>query len=223
MKNKFDKKINGYFVDPLIFTQKFVKACDVCICSGECCYYGVYTDVSEHKKIMSVKDKIISYLDDSQIKDSDQWFEEPQPDEDFPSGIAVGTEVYNGKCVFLDKQGFCTLQKMAMIEGEYKWKYKPLYCILFPLVIFEGVLTIDDDHLGRMHYCNKEQNQHSTVYDCCQDELKFVLGEKGFEELVKYREEYFNSLKNVPVQTVSLINDSLNKGKKGGKRVETAK
>jgi hypothetical protein len=30
-------------------------------------------------------------------------------------------------------------------------------------------------------------------------------------------------LENVPVQTVSLINDSLNKGKKGGKRVETSK
>jgi hypothetical protein len=193
MQKKYEKNINGLFIDPAIFTQPFVKACDVCICSGECCYYGVYTDKSEHEIIMSVKEKIISHLDDSQIKDPDEWFEAPEADNDFPSGIAVGTEVYNGKCVFLDKQGFCTLQKMAMLEGEYKWKYKPLYCILFPLVIFEGVLTFDDEHLDRMHYCNKSENQVSTIFDCTRNELRHVLGEAGFEELLKYKDEYLST------------------------------
>ena len=194
MKHKFEKIINGLHIDPAIFTQPFVKSCDVCICSGECCYYGVYTDMTEHELIMSVKEKIISHLDDSQNKDPETWFEAPEPDEDFPSGVAVGTEVYNGKCVFLDKQGFCTLQKMAMLEGDYKWKYKPLYCILFPLVIFEGVLTFDDEHLARMHYCNKPQNQVSTIFDCTKNELKHVLGDEGFNELLKYKEEYLSSL-----------------------------
>lgn len=199
MQKKFDKIINGMYVDPLIFTQPFVKACDICICSGECCYYGVYTDKSEFENIMSFKEKIISYMDDSQTKDADDWFEAPEKDDDFPTGFAVGTEVYNGKCVFLDKQGFCTLQKMAYAENEFKWKYKPLYCILFPLVIFEGVLTVDDDHLGKMHYCSKSENQISTVFDCCQGELKHLLGEQGFEELVQYKEEYFNGLKKEAV------------------------
>ncbi|MFA7228365.1 MAG: DUF3109 family protein [Melioribacteraceae bacterium] len=192
MQKKFEKTINGMFIDPAIFTQPFVKACDVCICSGECCYYGVYTDKSEHEMILSVKDKIIHHLDDSQIKDPESWFEAPEADSDFPSGIAVGTEVYNGKCVFLDKQGFCTLQKMAMLEGEYKWKYKPLYCILFPLVIFEGVLTFDDEHLDRMHYCSKSENQVSTIFECTKNELRHVLGDSGFEELLKYKDEYLN-------------------------------
>ena len=194
MHTKFEKIINGMFIDPLIFTQKFVKACDVCICSGECCYYGVYTDKGEYEKIISEKEKIIKYMDDSQTKNVDTWFEEPQVDHDFPSGLAVGTEVHNGKCVFLDKQGFCTLQKMAMAEGEFKWKYKPLYCILFPLVISEGVLTVDDEHLNDMHYCSKLENQISTVFDCCKNELKFLLGEKGFEELDSYRKEYFEKI-----------------------------
>lgn len=195
MQKQFEKKINDVYIDPLIFTHKFVKACDVCICSGECCYYGVYTDLKEHDKIMSVKDRIISEMDDSQIKEVEEWFEEPEKDADFESGVAVGTEVYNGKCVFLDKQGFCTLQKMAMKDGEFKWKYKPLYCILFPLVIDQGALTVDTDHLARMHYCNKEENQISTIFDCCKNELLHFLGEKGFEELVQYREEYLNILK----------------------------
>lgn len=194
MKPKFEKKISGYFIDPLIFTQKFVKACDVCICSGECCYYGVYTDKSEFEKIMSVKNRIIKSMDDSQTKNPEVWFEEEEEDLDFPSGVAVGTEVHNGKCVFLDKQGFCTLQKIAMEDGEFRWKYKPLYCILFPLVIFEGVLTVDDEHLDRMHYCNKPQNQVSTVFECCKNELQYLLGEKAFEELVEYKNEYLQKL-----------------------------
>jgi len=192
INQKFEKTINGMFIDPLIFTQKFVRSCDVCICSGECCYYGVYTDKSEFELIMSKKERIIKSMDDSQTKDVEKWFEEEQPDEDFPSGIAVGTELHNGKCVFLDRQGFCTLQKIAMEDGELKWKYKPLYCILFPLVIFEGVLTVDDDHLGRMHYCSKLENQISTVYECCKIELQHLLGEEGFVELEKYREEYLS-------------------------------
>jgi hypothetical protein len=196
MEQKFKKMINGIYIDPLIFTTKFVKGCDICQCSGECCYYGVYADKADYEKILDEKDKIISYMDDSQTKDPEDWFEEPEIDKDFPSGVAVGTEVYNGKCVFLDKQGFCTLQKMAMAEGEFKWKYKPLYCILFPLVIFEGVLTVDDEHIDRMHYCSKSENQSSTVFDCTINELKHVLGEKGFEELLRYKSEYFESQKS---------------------------
>lgn len=196
MAEKFEKKINGVGIDPLIFTHKFVKACDVCICSGECCYYGVYTDKKENELIMSMKDRIIESMDDSQIKDPEKWFEEPEEDSDFESGIAVGTEVYNGKCVFLDKQGYCTLQKMAMEDGEFKWKYKPVYCILFPLVIYEGALTVDDDHLGRMHYCNKTENQDSTIFDCCKNELRHFLGEEGFSELEEYRTEYLKTLEN---------------------------
>jgi len=195
MQIVFEKIINGMYIDPLIFTQKFVRACDVCICSGECCYYGVYTDITESEKIMSEKELILKHMDDSQIKNPEKWFEEPQEDKDFTSGVAVGTEVHNGKCVFLDKQGFCTLQKMAVAEGEYKWKYKPLYCILFPLVISEGVLTVDDEHLNDMHYCSKLENQISTVYTCCQKELEFLLGKNGLAELEEYRCEYMSKLK----------------------------
>lgn len=199
MQNKFTRKINGLYIDPQILTVKFVKSCDVCICSGECCYYGVYTDKKEYEKILSVKERIIQAMDDSQIKDVDKWFEEPEVDPDFESGVAVGTEVYNGKCVFLDKQGFCTLQKMAIQEGEFKWKYKPLYCILFPLVIFEGALTVDDEHIDRMHYCSLKQNQTVSIFEHSKEEIRYLLGEKGFEELLQYKDEYLNSIKEVKI------------------------
>lgn len=194
MPVKFEKKINGYYIDPIIFTHKFVKACDVCICSGECCYYGVYTDKKEFEKIIENKDRIIEAMDDSQTRIISKWFEPPEEDDDFESGIAVGTEVYNGKCVFLDKQGYCTLQKVAMEDGEFKWKYKPLYCILFPIIIYNGAITVDDEHLARMHYCNKPQNQNSTFYETCKEELKYLLGEKGMKELDEYKVDFFDRL-----------------------------
>lgn len=182
--------INGIKIDPIIFTFKFC-----CKCTGECCYYGVYTDATEQQNIFKLKEKLFPLLDESQPKDIGEWFEEPETDKDFESGIAVGTQVYNHKCVFLDKSGLCSLQKLAMLEGEHKWKYKPLYCILFPLTIFEGVLTIDDEHIERLRSCNKykPENGFSTIFDACREELEYFFGPDGFKELEKHREEFIKN------------------------------
>lgn len=56
-------KIDNLKIDPQIFTFKFS-----CRCSGECCNYGVYTDSKEAENILSIKDKIIPLLDESQSK-----------------------------------------------------------------------------------------------------------------------------------------------------------
>jgi len=181
---KFTKSINGVFIDPQIFTFKFS-----CKCGGECCNYGVYTDLKEHKMILDIKDKIIPLLDETQSNDINDWFEEPEEDEDFESGIAVGTELVNDKCAFLDKNGLCTLQKLALMEGEYKWKYKPIYCVLFPLTIFEGALTIDDEHIDRLKTCNVNPNQ-TTIYEACKEELLHFFGLENYNELEKYKNEY---------------------------------
>ena len=187
---KFTKKINGLLIDPKIFTFKFI-----CNCPGECCYYGVYTDYKEYQHILSIKEKIISNMDETQSKDVSKWFEPEEKDEDFESGIAVGTEVINGKCTFLDKNGLCTLQKIALQEGTFKWKYKPIYCVLFPLTTYEGALTIDDEHIERLPSCNVDQNTKLTMFEACQEELRHFLGEDGFEELKNYREEYLKEIK----------------------------
>ena len=185
----FTKKIKNILIDPKIFTFKFG-----CKCQGECCNYGVFTDLKEAEFILSIKDKIIPLMDDSQTKDVSKWFESPEEDDDFDSGVAVGTEIINGKCTFLDKDGLCTLQKMAILEGEDQWEYKPMYCILFPLTIFEGAITIDDEHIDRLKYCNKADANDLTIYEACRDELKHFFGDEAFAELEKYREEYLNEI-----------------------------
>lgn len=189
---KFTKEINGIFIDPQIFTFKFA-----CKCAGECCNYGVYTDLKEHEMILGIKDKIIPLLDETQSKDIEDWFEEPEEDEDFESGIAVGTELVNDKCSFLDKNGLCTLQKLALMEGEYKWKYKPIYCVLFPLTIFEGALTIDDEHIDRLKTCNVNPVIETSIYDACKEELLHFFGEENFAELENYKNEYFEKYSGV--------------------------
>lgn len=186
---KFTKKINGILIDPQIFTYKFI-----CNCPGHCCYYGVYTDYKEYQTILSIQDKVKELMDETQSKNVSEWFEPEEKDDDFESGIAVGTEVINGKCTFLDKNGLCTLQKLAINEGEYKWKYKPLYCILFPLTTYEGVLTIDAEHIERLPYCNVDPNTKLTMFEACEDELRHFFGEEGFQELKNYREEYLNEI-----------------------------
>jgi Fe-S-cluster containining protein len=185
----FTKKINGLFIDPKIFTFSFS-----CKCSGECCHYGVYTDLKEHDMILDLKDKLLPLFDETQSKEIPKWFEEPEEDEDFESGVAVGTEVINGKCTFLDKDGLCALQRLANLEGEHKWKYKPLYCILFPLTIYEGSLTIDDEHIERLKTCNIDSENKISIFDACKEELLYFLGEDNYKELENYKNEYLSSL-----------------------------
>jgi len=191
MSDNFNFEINGLKIDPKIFTFKFG-----CKCSGECCWYGVYTDSKEAEKIIESKDRLIPLFDNTQVKDTQKWFEPPEEDEDFDSGVAVGTEVINNKCTFLDKDGLCTLQRLANLEGEHKWKYKPLYCILFPLVIYEGALTIDDDHIDRLKTCNKNPMDETTIYESCTEELKHFFGEEDFKKLEMMRNKYLSLLKS---------------------------
>lgn len=178
------KYIKGLKIDPMIFTFNFT-----CQCNGECCHYGVYTDLNESKMILGIKDKIIPLLDETQSKNISDWFEAPEKDSDFPSGVAVGTNIVNKKCSFLDKNGLCTLQKLAMNEGKHKWEYKPLYCILFPLTIFENSLTIDDEHIDRLHTCNKKNGSSISIYEACKEELLHFFGEEGMNELEEYKKE----------------------------------
>jgi len=186
-----DLVVKGLKIDPKIFTFKFS-----CKCTGECCHYGVYTDLKEHNHIIEIRNKIIPLMDETQPKNYKVWFEEPEKDDTFESGVAVGTDLYNDKCVFLDKNGLCTLQKLAMIEGVDKWNYKPLYCILYPLTIFENTLTIDDEHMERWKTCNIINSQQSSIYESCREELRHFFGEDGLAEIEEYKAMYLNEIQN---------------------------
>ena len=85
-----------------------------------------------------------------------------------PSILFINDNVTIGfinKCSFLDKEGLCVLQKLAIQEGKHAWEYKPMYCVLFPLTIYEGALTIDDEHIDRLKTCNVETSNKKSIHN----------------------------------------------------------
>lgn len=185
--------ISNYYIDPLIFDYQFVKNCDISKCYGECCYNGVYADKLEAEKILSVKGKLINIMDDSQTKDYEQWFEDILEDDDFHSGYCQGSNVHNNKCVFLDKIGFCSLQKLAIQENLDKWYFKPKYCILYPLTFVNKIISVDTENLDCHYNCNRFNSEKYSVIETCSEELKYLLGDDGFNQLLEYQIEYSES------------------------------
>lgn len=200
-----DLTYNGLKIDPIIFTQGFVPACNVLLCSGQCCDWGVYMDRDFQTVIMQYENDIKDVMDEFQTKDSSKWFEkELEEDEDFPSGYAIGTELYiNSKgttqCVFKDKNDYCSIQVMAMKKNMHKWAVKPKYCIMYPLTIVDNTLTCDNDHASKLSYCGTgcEMNYTQTVFEAMTEEIRYVLGEDGYNFL---NEHFQNNYKNKTIK-----------------------
>lgn len=186
-------------IDPLIFTQGFVPGCELSICGGRCCHWGVYVDSEFVPVIMQHSNDIKKVMDRYQPNDESDWFEtEPEEDADFPSGYAIGTEVYDGKdgkqrCVFNDSLGRCSLQVMAVEKGLHKWEVKPKYCIMYPLAIMDGVLTCDLDHAERLEYCGTShpENYVQTVFEAMTEELRYILGDDGYTFLLDHYNKHY--------------------------------
>jgi hypothetical protein len=184
----------GLKIDPVIFTQGFVPGCDIGICSGECCDWGVYMDKDFRNIIMKFENEIKEVMEEGQIKDTNKWFEEDlENDTDFPSGFAIGTELYTTKagkeqCIFKDSKGFCSIQVMATKHNMNKWAIKPKYCILYPLTVIDNVLSYDDDHSKRLNYCGLQHpnNFTQTVFEAMKEEIRYVFGDDCFQFLNDY-------------------------------------
>jgi hypothetical protein len=200
-KKEYPLEINGLKIDPVIFTQGFVPHCDIPICSGQCCDWGVYMDSEFKDVIMKHEQDVIDAMDAGQIKDSAKWFEkEPEEDHDFPSGKAIGTEVYKTKsgheqCVFKGTNNYCSLQIAAEKKGYHKWEIKPKYCIMYPITIIDNVLTYDDSHAEKLDYCgiNKTENFVHSVFEAMKEEIIYILGEEGYNYLNEYFHKHYKN------------------------------
>jgi len=164
---------------------RFPASCSMVNCNSDCCSGGVYADMAEYEQILLRADLVRSQMDPDQVTDSESWFErEGVEDADFPSGRAVGTEVYNDRCVFLDSRGQCVLQKAAAASGMDRYALKPFFCWIYPVTLNSGVLALDNpDFVDRPACCTHGEMGELTVFDVCPEELTLVLGEEGFQEL----------------------------------------
>ncbi len=168
-----------------IIEQRFVAGCSMTNCNADCCSGGVYADLAERDEILRHVDLIRAQMDPDQEHDTALWFEkESIPDADYPSGRAIGTEVYNDHCVFLNSKGMCVLQKTAAAAGMDRYALKPFYCWLYPVTVDGGELTIHDpEYAERPSCCSYKDEGPLTVFDICTEELTLALGEQGVEEL----------------------------------------
>ncbi|TAK64983.1 MAG: DUF3109 family protein [Bacteroidetes bacterium] len=174
-------------VRPAFFKKVFQNGCSMMNCNATCCREGVWADPKEKENILAHAELVKKYMEPQQDKDQTRWFDsEEVEDPDFPSGKAVGTQTRSYGCVFLKSNGHCVLQHAAEQEGMSKFALKPFFCFAFPVAIEYGELVIDDpDFTYREECCAVVNKGEHSVMEVCAEELEFMLGKEGFEELTR--------------------------------------
>jgi Fe-S-cluster containining protein len=180
--------IGKYIIDPVLFEKGFSKGCGPYQCETTCCSSGVFLDPKDRDVIIAHTDEVKKQMDETQTTNDAIWFDNRhEVDADFPSGYAVGTEVFNNKCVFLRKDGRCSVQLVSVEKYNDPWKIKPFYCVAFPIAVDGGVLTYDDYQDGKTQCCSIVRDTDVTLVDSCKAELEYVLGKDGYKELQDYK------------------------------------
>ena len=100
-----------------------------------------------------------------------------------PSGIAVETRVIGDACAFFHSAHGCALQKGAIEAGLHEWRFKPRFCVMFPLVVTKGTLTIDDDM--KSLWCMKEKNRTHPIAESVQKEVQYLFGQEVAKTLTR--------------------------------------
>ena len=169
-----------------IFTTRYAKGCSMSNCHGICCADGVDVDIAERDRIIEHADMIRQYMDETQDRDTANWFQEPKPDPDFPSGQCTTTRLKSNGCNFLNKHGQCVVH-MAEAKAPPGFGYlKPFFCRAFPVCILNSTLSVDDEQCpDERACCGPVKNGPLSILDTCAFELEYMLGADGLAELRK--------------------------------------
>jgi Fe-S-cluster containining protein len=164
-----------------VFTRRIVEDCMTHRCHNlaphglkldACCQYGCDVDLGERAAILERADQIRPLLR-AEVANAPWFGDEQEEDEDYASGRAVRTEVWNDGCVFLahDQRG-CAIHRASIEQG---WDYrgvKPHICRLFPLSYGEGYIVVSDDYVD--YSCSKADGP--TLYRFAREALEDAFG-----------------------------------------------
>lgn len=170
-------------VDRRIFTDRIPAGCDLSRCRGRCCCEGVYVDLGERDRVLAHARELEPLMAGKRNRGSRRWFWGKWRDADAPSGWVCATRVERGRCVFQLEDGRCAPQVYAISRGMHPWALKSLNCIMYPLVVKDGVLTIEDVYQGR-NLCGTVHGAAVPYVRSCREELEFLLGKQGYAQLV---------------------------------------
>jgi hypothetical protein len=172
-------------VDPVVLSSVRKPACDASLCRGGCCREGVYAGVRERALILKHAAGIEPLMAGKRNRSPARWFYGSWRDRDVPGGRVCSTRREDGRCAFQQPDGWCVLQRYAVARGLHPWYLKPLNCILYPVVVKGGVLTMEDVFEGRELCRERPAAPHAAVpvVRACRGELTFLLGARGYVEL----------------------------------------
>ena len=177
-------ELNGYWLSRELFETGYPAGGGPCNCTAACCSSGVLVDLHERDRILARSDIVKMAMDESQSLDEWEWFEGMEvEDTDYPSGRATPTAVIGDKCAFLTKRGKCSLQLAAVAAGMDKWALKPLYCVLYPIVVQNKVVIFDDLLQEDQPCCSVARSYETPLYEACREELTHLLGADGYGKL----------------------------------------
>ena len=168
-------------INPLVFEAKFPKYCDLEKCGGRCCKGGVWADLREKEIILHNSEIFLPFMR-PETQNPQEWFGEMAHDADCPSGIAAGTNVIGDWCVFSHPKYACALQTAAAKQGLHDWEFKPRFCTMFPLVVCENELTVDEDMDDV--WCMQPENRTHPVLPALVREVNYLFPPEVVQKLL---------------------------------------
>lgn len=176
-----------YLIDPFLETAHPVQRCGWPDCGAACCVYGAWVDQTLVEDIYRHADLISPYLSPD-LRPSELWFDgREEADEYALSGVVAHTTVlpnpdhYGGTaCIFLRSDQQCALQSAAQENNLHPWRFKPFYCVLHPLVIKQGRITLDDPKImvEEPASCLRNSGVKTPLLEIFRPEIEYFLGGK---------------------------------------------
>jgi len=173
-----------------------IRPCEMHRCKGTCCYDGVHLSDEEAKHVellakqngLNQGEDVISVSAKGGKKTATRIANDRELALDYPQHFP------KTRCVFLDENSHCGLQKLSMQEGRHPWHDKPLTCWIHPLVMIPAgkwedrpVLTLvnaaNDPQQTSSYpgfasctHCGRQDSDGSPAWQVLQAELE-MLGE----------------------------------------------
>lgn len=125
--------------------EQLIRPCELERCRATCCHDGVYLTpeeaeglrvfVEKNSEVISEyglvlpEESVLTLRGGKSFKTAIRDAEPGELAEDFPAHFP------RTRCVFLDREGRCGIQRLSMEQGRAPWFDKPLTCWIHPIVI----------------------------------------------------------------------------------------
>lgn len=166
--------------DDTIFTATYYQDCMGCtFCHDVCCSFGADIDVDNIGRLLAEGTALEQFVGSKAA----EWFRTDcqQVDADSAGGAYTRTEVKDGRCVFLNRNGRgCLIHSYALQRGSEVRELKPMVCSVFPVTVDHGTLRPSVELRQRDLIC---VGPGMTAYRAARADLEWYFGADFVGEL----------------------------------------